>query len=183
MADWLARYIETEMLSKLPFWSIYPEVIATTLGRWLGMTPRLTPQQGVELLGGPRQYDRVEDAINASVAAVQRLKCFFPDAIFLVHPQYGDLHNDQVPSVREAFEGLVRRLSDVEFVDMAAILSKPASEQEWDSWFNIPYDMHNSDLGLRIYGDAVATYLLDRFRGQRLPDNRHQAETKAPACP
>ncbi len=165
----LTRYVESEMLLKLPLWSIYPEVIAATLGRPFGMTPRLTAQEGVAVLIGPPGYERAEDAIDASVAAVRRLRCFFPDAIFLVHPMRGDLDPDNAPLVTETFEGFVRGLSEVEFVDMLAVLPTPSSDSEWDSWFNYPKDLHNSDLGLRVYGESVASYLLDRFGGRQLP--------------
>ena len=81
----------------------------------------------------------------------------------------GDLDPDNAPLVTETFEGFVRGLSEVEFVDMLAVLPTPSSDSEWDSWFNYPKDLHNSDLGLRVYGESVASYLLDRFGGRQLP--------------
>ena len=168
-SEQLTSYIDAEVLSRLPFWSIYPEVIARTLGHWLHLTPRLTAS---------RHYERDEDAIDASVAAVQRLRCYFPDAIFLVHPEYEDLRD---PTLDAAFEGFAQRLPEVTMVDMAALLPGPSTEEQWDNWF-LPDDGHPSDLGLRIYGETVAAYLIDRFQERRLAGDGQMTAREA-RCP
>jgi hypothetical protein len=158
----LAAQVDAQLLSKLPFWSIYPEVFAATIGRTVGMRPRLTVQEGAALLAGPRRYDTPEEAAAASAAAVRRLRCHFGDAVFLVHPHYNDRRGREDPFVVDAFDRFARVVDEVELVDMSRQLPTPSSDAEWDSWYNMPYDPHNSDLGLRLYGETVAAYLLRR---------------------
>lgn len=131
------------------------------------LTPRLTSS---------RHYERDEDAIDASVAAVQRLRCHFPDAISLVHP----LHEED-PTEQATFEGFAQRLPEVTMVDMAAFLPRPSSEEQWDNWY-LPDDGHPSDLGLRIYGETVAAYLIDRFQERRSAGDEQMAAREA-LCP
>ena len=165
----LEAYVESRLFTALPWQEVYPEVLAATVGRWVGVKPRLSLQAGLDLLGGPRHYERSRDAADASREALRRIRCYFPDAIFLVHPTDWDLKNEEPDLYRLAFEALVAAIPDEEFVDMKAWMPVPASREELNSWFNIPYDLHNSDRGLRVYGKAVAEYLLHRFQGARLP--------------
>lgn len=53
--------------------------------------------------------------------------------------------------------------SRIDFVTMIDRLPKPQSRAEIDSWYNVPHDQHNSDKGLRLYGEAVARVLVDRL--------------------
>jgi hypothetical protein len=162
----LQRYVEDEVLPTVPLWSFYPEVFARTIGFRFGMRPRMSLGAGTQLPGGPRYFARTEDAVAASAAALRQITCEFPSTVFLVQPAHW---GDDEPRFRDAFRALVRTLSgEVTFTDMASELPKPASDAEWDSWFNVPYDLHYSDRGVGLYGDAVARYLQRLFAGRHL---------------
>ena len=52
--------------------------------------------------------------------------------------------------------------SGVNLIPMIDHMPKPDTRSIIDSWFNVPTDQHNSDLGLKIYGKAVAQVLIDK---------------------
>jgi hypothetical protein len=167
----IERYAE-KALGSLPWWSAYPEVLAVTLGHFLALTPRLNAAKAGSPLGGPRHFEKVEEAVAASADALRKIRCNFPAAMFLVHPAYWDYQGKEEVLYRATFEGLVSKVSDLDFIPMMNVLPRPSSRSELDSWFNVPHDLHNSDLGLRVYGEAVATLLLQRYTSSKqMPAN------------
>lgn len=165
----LAEWIKVNALSKMPWLSPYPEVLAVTMGRFTGLEPRLTIERAGNLLMGDRRfYDTAEEAAAQSSIAARLVERRFPDAIWLLHPTWDEYTNQPNPSGNDKLEHdsfrLFRNLvSDIEFVNMRERVPMPNSRAEIDSWFNVPHDRHNSDLGLRIYGQAVARFVVERW--------------------
>jgi hypothetical protein len=163
-AEQVASYVDTEVLPKIPWFSPRPELFVATAGKFLGWTPRISFRSAINFQGGPRHFETVEEAVSASAAALAKIGCLFPDAVFLVHPAYWDYTGTEEPLFRDTFEALAARMTEVRFVQMMPLVPQPSSKKELDSWFNVPHDLHNSDLGLRIYGETVARLLLDRAK-------------------
>jgi hypothetical protein len=164
----LAAWIKATALSKMSWLSPYPEVLAVTMGRLIGLEPRLTIERaGVLLMGDRRFYDTAEEAAAQSAIAARLIERRFPKAIWLIHPTWDEYTNQPNPSGNDRLEHDSFRLfrdlvSDIEFVNMRERVPAPNSRAEIDSWFNVPHDRHNSDLGLRIYGQAVARFVIER---------------------
>src|SRR5262249_19326997 len=102
-----------------------------------------------------------------SAASARLVEQHFPDAIWLLHPVWDQYANQPNPSgndelERESFAQFKQLMRNIQFVDMMELVAKPRSRAEIDSWFNVPYDRHNSDLGSRIYGEAVSQFLIAR---------------------
>jgi hypothetical protein len=162
----LANWIRREALSKMPWFSPYPELLAVTMGQFIGLDRRLTIERAGNLLMGQPYYDTAEEAAERSAASARLVERYFHNAIWLLHPVWDQYTNQPNPSGNDklelsSFSQFKALVSDINFVDMMERVRKPGSRAEIDSWFNVPSDRHNSDLGLRIYGEAVAQVLMD----------------------
>jgi len=161
------KIILSKSIDKMSWTEWQPELIAATIGPHLGLKPHLTLGAAAALLNGPRHYARADEAATTSVQSFRRLLGLFPRAVFLVHPVYQDYLNrldDSADALlfRESFENFRALMGEVDFVNMIDRLPKPSSQQEIDSWYNVPADQHNSDKGLKLYGEAIAILLIER---------------------
>ncbi len=162
----LVEWIRTNALSRMSWLSPYPEVLAVIAGRFIGLEPRLTLQKAGNLLSGTRFYETAEEAAEQSSIAARMVERRFPDAIWLMHPTWDEYANEPNPSGNDkleydSFQLFRQTMRHLNFVSMRERLAEPRSRVEIDSWFNVPYDRHNSDLGLKLYGQAVASFLIE----------------------
>jgi hypothetical protein len=157
----ITNWVERNALSQMSWLSPYPEVLAVVSGRLFRLAPRLTVERAGALLMGERHYANVEDAGEQSAQAAREVMRLYPGAVWLVHPAMWDYTAEEDTLFRMSYEAFVRRVPEIALVDMMPRLPTPRSRDELNSWFNVPHDLHNSDLGLRIYGEAVALYLIE----------------------
>ena len=152
-----------ELTAKLPWFGFYPEVIAKTIGQYWGMAPRLTFAALGKIFWGDRLYDDPAEAADVSAESIDQILHYYPHAVFLVDPTYKDYTGVKEPVVIQAFDILAQKIPDAHWVMMSDRLPQPTGREEIDSWYNVPYDQHKNAYGTKIYGDAVAGYLIENI--------------------
>ncbi len=157
--DSIREVVEERILQQMPWFDAYPNTLALVLG----YPQRIGLDQAVSLLFGDRFFDDPVEAVEASVASLRRVETIFPGTLYLIHPTYQN-YTDNVAGQQafflETFDQMRSRTPDLCWVDMRDLVQAPRDQAEVDSWFNVPWDLHNSDLGLTIYGQAVAALLI-----------------------
>ena len=177
--DALRAYVAENILASVPWYIVYPEVLVIAVGRWTGLQSRLRPKIE-EALRGERFYNDVDQAVKVGRDAIGTIRHHFPDAIFLVHPEIGDLRGIPDELDKHAFEKLADATPEAKWIDMSDRWPRPWSEANIRSWFNLPHDHHNSDRGLEVYGGIVAELLIERFRDRRVSECAKPAECSQP---
>ncbi len=163
----IRQYVADRVASVL-LRTIYPEVFAVTIGSYFGVKPQLTQRikdaLNKDAMSNERFYDDPSEAAAVGRESVAAIRRYFPDALFLVHPSLNDYRSIEEQGDAEAFRLLTVATPEAGWVEMMDRLPRPRSKSELESWFNLPHDQHNSDLGLTIYGEAVAELLIERSR-------------------
>lgn len=156
-------------VKKLPWFELYPETLAVAAGRWIGLEPRLTVAKATALLNTERHFADAQEAADKSALIARQIATKYPKALWLEHPLYQayvgyDNPNDpETRLFRESYDAFRQKTPEIDIVRMIDLLPKPQSRAEADSWYNVPHDQHNSDKGLRLYGEAVADLIIQRY--------------------
>ncbi|MGE3622252.1 MAG: hypothetical protein AB7H77_00045 [Bdellovibrionales bacterium] len=151
-----------DLVGQLPWFGIYPEVLAVVTKGDLGLKPRLTPEAVAKTIFAGRLYGDPAEAAEVSAKSLRMIMASYPDAVFLLDPTYKEYTKVQEPEVDKSFAMLKTMLPQINWVDMKNdYLPQPSGDAETESWFNTPHDMHKNELGTKIYGNAVADYLIE----------------------
>ncbi|MFZ5805706.1 MAG: SGNH/GDSL hydrolase family protein [Verrucomicrobiota bacterium] len=171
--QFIKKYVQETQLDPLPWRGIYSEVLATILGpfgKHVGMPRRLIPfsagDGNLYFRNHPRDNAK---QISAAVEIFKKAQKTVPHALFLNHPMFEELtgtSEKDMPWLNGLLEQLVAEAKShhIEIILMRNHLSMPIPQDraELMKWFNFPIDTHNSDLGVRIYGESVAHLIIQR---------------------
>ncbi|HLN11343.1 MAG TPA: hypothetical protein VK281_20635 [Xanthobacteraceae bacterium] len=163
----MSDYVRTNIMNRLNWFTIHPEVLAVVAGPYLELTPRLTLDTVEATLSQGLYYTSAEEAAPGSVAAIETILGNFPAAVFLLDSTYPELIGAATSTSRledEVFAALHAQLPSVAWTNVIVGDRAPRSRAEIDGWFNVPSDQHRSDAGVRAYGAAVAAHLINRSR-------------------
>jgi hypothetical protein len=159
--DQYVRGIASAMVWKLPWFSPYPEFVATQLG----LQSRLA--HAIQVVNEQRYYSDKDQAARISSDSIKHMLVVHNNVHILLHPDWADGFHGQAPGyligVMEKFLALLPGVP-IEFM----IKRFPAhTEEELQTWFLYPYDLHPSDLGETMYGNFVFDYLMENLhRGE-----------------
>jgi hypothetical protein len=162
----MAQFVRANVLAQLDWFHFYPEVLAVIAGPTLGLAPHLTMQAVEAVLSTGIYYDTADEATYASAMSIDTILGTFADATFLLDTSYAEFLGQRSPLADEAFGRLLTEFPAVKWINVGADRRHPVSRGEIDAWFNVPHDQHRNDFGVRIYGEAVAAFLIAR---QRVP--------------
>jgi hypothetical protein len=164
--DEIVTWAEISVLPTMPWWRLHPELLRVALGGrgTLLRAPRFSVVEAESMFGTSPYYTNPSDAARVAEAAARRIVARFPEAVWLVHPEYWVYTNQEWPVFRIAFEEFARRLPELRIVAMMDRLQRG----DLDSRFHVPHDQTDSDYGLSMYGEAVARFLEDEARAGRL---------------
>lgn len=158
----IKREIYNEESARIDWLSVYPELLARTLGRSLGLRPRLSLSD-LEI-----PYFRTdEEGIKASTEALRQIKSLFPHTLILHNPMYAELRPKSIPAdVIETMRTRVQSMqrdSSLDIVLMEDHMPDPSDDAEVSSWFKLPWDPHFSNYGAGVYAQAVYGQLEERL--------------------
>jgi hypothetical protein len=141
------------LVGRLPWLSLYPELLASMLNGRLGFHPHL------QLKKGPTpNFEIPSEALAASQSALKTIAADHPALIVLYHPTVQECLAKQAPQdVKE----LMARMGNLKIENMLDFLPLTSSQDEIRKWYNLPYDQHPSDYGADIYARAVEARVLD----------------------
>ena len=139
-----------------------PEVLAVVTGGRLGLTHIEMDDLRLRTrffgtISKPSKPVRIDDDYPP----------LFPETIFLSNyyfiELYGNNNSSLVTSVRAAVLVVSARFPSVQWINVLENqrFSIPTG-RDLVGWFNLPKDNHKSDLGVTIYGKAVASFLIAR---------------------
>jgi hypothetical protein len=164
-ANDMSDYVRTNIMDRVNWREIYPEVLAVLAGPRLGLKPHLTLDAIEATLSQGLYYADADQAASASAAAIETVLGDFPTAVFLIETTYPEfvaaasaterLENKVFAEIRAQFPTIV-------WTNVIDAERTPRSRSEIDAWFNVPSDQHKSDVGVRAYGEAVAAFLARR---------------------
>jgi hypothetical protein len=181
----IARYVRTNFLERIDWFSRCPELIVATFGRlWGGRC--MLPLTGKEFLAADSTFrfsDRAE-AVKSSIAAVRDMLSVFPHILFLQMPLFHELENQQDPRHKGLVETLRAAVPEARFMSMRRqmeallegkrfqdrpdlkgktlhqIAALPEAQRlEVYRWFFLPEDVHYTDYGTTLYAREVARVL------------------------
>jgi len=147
----IKRDIYNERVKTLPWFSLYPELLARVIGSKIGLHTKLNLETRLT-----PYFDSDEEAIRESLGSLQKIRAEHPKVLILHIPLHEELPSDNLPQFADE---LAKRDNRLEIVPMAKFLPK-AGGDEIKRWFNLPFDGHFSNKGAEIYARAV----YERFR-------------------
>jgi hypothetical protein len=140
------REIQQELVSRLPWFSLYPQMPGVLLNRF-GFHSRLLMRSG-----GTPLFESSTDAMAASRKALETIASAQRSLIVLYHPTLQECLAKQAPlEVKE----LMAEENNLNIVNMLSFLPLTSTPDEIRRWYNSPYDQHPSDYGAGIYARAV----------------------------
>jgi hypothetical protein len=141
------------LVGRLPWFSLYPELLASVLNGRFGFHPHL------QLKKGPTpNFEIPSEALAASQSALRTIAADHPALMVLYHPTVQECLARQAPQdVKE----LMARMGNLKIENMLDFLPLTSSQDEIKKWYNLPYDQHPSDYGADIYARAVEARVLD----------------------
>jgi hypothetical protein len=160
----MAQFVRANVLAHLSWFQVYPEVLAVVAGPALGLAPRLTMQAVEAVLSRGIYYDTADEAAYASSISIDTIVDTFAGAIFLLDTSYAEFLGRPTPLADDVFGRIAKEFPAIGWIDVTADRGRPGSRAELDAWFNVPHDQHRNDVGVRIYGEAVAAFLIGRRR-------------------
>jgi hypothetical protein len=151
----IKKEIYYQEVNRIDWFSLYPELFARTLGRFIGLKDRL-------FLSGQQipYYEHEDDAVKASENALYTIQSIYPNTLFLHNPDPPELLSQSTPQV---VLDLVERDSDLHIQLMRKSLPSQADGNEIRSWFKLPRDGHFSDYGASIYAQSVYSQVRERL--------------------
>jgi hypothetical protein len=163
----LTDFVRSNVMDRVNWLEIYPEVLAVVAGRRLGLAPHLTMDAVETALSDGLYYTNVDDAVADSAPAIETILSHFPAALFLVETTYPEFVG--TPTSTERLENAVfaeirAQFPSITWSNVIDAGRAPKSRREIDAWFNVPDDQHKSDTGVSAYGAAVAAFLIARPR-------------------
>jgi hypothetical protein len=156
----ISDYVRANILTALDWFQIYPEVLAVVAGPQLGISAHLTAEALEAILERDLYYATVPEAVRASTAAFETILEYFPKPVCLLDTTYAEYRGQKTRLADAAFLRMSVRFPALEWTNVIAGTRVPRTRSEIDAWFNVPWDQHKNDVGVRIYGEAVAAFLI-----------------------
>ena len=173
MRAFIEAKVQTD-LKRLPWFTLYPELIAATIGKKIGIRPRLQPTTAILSERFPSQ----QIGIERSLVSLERIVCAGPRVIVMHIPVYEELTSDDAR--RSPLRMLLKFFQpasgwtklwtkftaaaaarDISIVEPAQRYSVPKDRQALNALYNLPIDPHLSDYGMVIFASWVYRYLLE----------------------
>ena len=160
----VSAYIREHIMPRVNWFSLYPEALAVVAEGRLGLNPRIEMSA---FENRQHFFATTAEAVEASSASIATIFRLFPKTIFLLDHDFSELNGNNnnwgSKSGRAALLATSARFPSVKWID---VLEKrriliPIGP-DLVAWFNLPDDDHKSDLGVTIYGKAVASFLIAR---------------------
>jgi hypothetical protein len=160
----LSAHITQHIMPRVNWFRFNPEVLAVVTGGRLGLKPHIEMN---DLRLRTRFFATTSEAVEASSASMTTILRLFPETIFLLDHDfielYGNNNSSLATSARAALLGASARFPSVKWIDVLENQRIPIpTGPNLVAWFNLPLDNHKSDLGVTIYGKAVASFLIAR---------------------
>ena len=156
----LSAHITQNIMPRVNWFRFNPEVLAVVTGGWLGLKPHIEMS---EFQLKTRFFSTTAEAVEASSDSMVTILRLFPKTIFFLDHQVTDgLNHDRlVTRERATLLGVSERFPSAKWVDVLKDqkIAIPVGP-ELMAWF-LP-DSHKNDLGVTIYGKAVASFLIAR---------------------
>jgi len=155
----LSAHIREHIMPRVNWFSLYPEVLAVVTGGRLGLRPRIVMDA---LKNRQHYFATTAEAVEASSTSIATILQLFPKTIFLLDHLFDELNGNNNNSERAALLVTSARFPSVKWIDVLEDRRIPIPiGPDLVAWF-IPNDGHKSDLGVTIYGKAVASFLIAR---------------------
>ena len=160
-------HVRSQVMRRLDWCEPYPEVLAVIAGAAFGLPPHLTLDRVEAAFVRDFYYADADEAISSAQAALETILEHFPDTIFLLDTDYAEHAGLAAsrPTARLAAEVFVEITARVPAIRWSTVIARehmPRSRAGIDAWFNVPADQHKNDVGVRVYGEAVAAFLVER---------------------
>jgi hypothetical protein len=169
-----------DRLRRLPWFGVYPELLATTLGPYLHLRRQLMPTTSVTTL----RFATQELGIRASVAWLERIRCFNPQLLVVRQPALDELRFpiddfDRWPSTPDVvgLQASFTRAAEAagfSVIDLTSPQDPPRNARQLFPLYNMPTDSHMSDFGVVMYASWMFKYLMNWI---------HTSEAAAPGAP
>jgi len=147
----VSKEIHEQEVRRLPWFSIYPELLAMLLKGRFGLKQRLLVQNYSPIL-----YASQEEAYRVSTESLRQLAAMNPKLIVFFHPTVEQCLNKKSSDMTSEF---MRQARDFKIVNMLDALPLNTDEDEIRKWYNVPYDSHPSDYGAEVYARAARDQL------------------------
>ena len=160
----LSAHITQHIMPRVNWFRFNPEVLAVVTGGRLGLKPHIEMN---DLRLRTRFFGTTSEAVEASSASMTTILRLFPETIFLLDHDFIELNGDNnsslATSARADLLGVSARFPSVKWINVLENQRIPIpTGPDLVAWFNLPKDNHKSDLGVTIYGKAVASLLIAR---------------------
>ncbi|MGB9213963.1 MAG: hypothetical protein WCC42_01740, partial [Pseudolabrys sp.] len=156
----LSAHITQHIMPRVNWFRFNPEVLAVVTGGRLGLKPHIEMN---DLRLRTRFFGTTSEAVEASSASMTTILRLFPETIFLLDHDFIELYENNNSRERAALLGVSARFPSVKWIDVLENQRIPIpSGTDLVAWFNLPKDHHKNDLGVTIYGKAVASFLIAR---------------------
>ena len=160
----LSAHITQHIMPRVNWFRFNPEVLAVVTGGRLGLKPHIEMN---DLRLRTRFFGTTSEAVEASSASMTTILRLFPETIFLLDHDFIELNGDNnsslATSARADLLGVSARFPSVKWINVLENQKIPIpTGPDLVAWFNLPKDNHKSDLGVTIYGKAVASLLIAR---------------------
>jgi hypothetical protein len=154
----------TSAMAQMPWFNVYPELLAQTVGRYFGLKPRLAASRTI----GVGMMDR-EEGIRSSIAALEEIRRI-SDRLLIVHLPVGSelsvrKSNEEPWQDEPLLLGLLsefRRIAASARMEIVEIVPTNAPEimDERDIQALFLPDGHYSDHGNDIYASWLSKYII-----------------------
>jgi hypothetical protein len=165
----ISAFVRDHVMTELSWFEIHPEVFAVTTAGRLGVSPHLTMPVIEAAFSKDYYFTEADEGAAASAAAIATILRHFPAALFLLDRSYAEYRDPaglgpERSLEDKSFAALRAQFPSIRWHEVLEPDRAPKSPREVDAWFNVPSDQHKNDLGVRIYGEAVAAFLISRGR-------------------
>jgi lysophospholipase L1-like esterase len=142
------------LLGKLPWYSPYPELLATIFQGHLGLHPRLEVSAFRPGIFGLSNlfYDDEQQSIGISLDALKQISALHQPTLIFHHPAVEECLAGKSSPLAQQFMAAAKGLH---IVDMLTELPQGASPDVIRAWYNLPYDAHPSNYGAKLYAESA----------------------------
>ncbi|HEY6466699.1 MAG TPA: hypothetical protein VIY69_11950 [Candidatus Acidoferrales bacterium] len=163
-------FVETNLLSKLPWYGLHSELLDTLGSLFADTRRRLTAAAAYD------SYTSVQDraaGIDGSVSALAELRCLNPNVLVFEDPtlpqmlvrddtanRYSGPGSDKLIGLETQFIAAAKGRG-IAIIPLMKFNSAPSDPQRIAALYNLPIDEHPSDYGVALYAQWVFSYLVN----------------------
>lgn len=167
----IADEVDRFMVSRLPRFEFYPELLARTVGPYVGLHQHLTVSGAVDA-DEKFNFDDPGTALRVGMASINRVRCANPNFLIVVIPLENELQpgddnkkwesDSFLIGLKEKFLSAAKtnELTVVDFAARYPALSDPlkVSPRVLSAFYN--FDAHLSDYGVAMFASWAYHYLM-----------------------